>query len=121
VLLYPVITMTDPHAHDGSRRALLGDRPPAALVARASLEGAVSKTTPPVFLAHTAEDGTVPVENSILFYRALRAAGVPAEMHLYEKGAHGFGWEAGLGPTSAWPRRCEEWMQSHGWLPAPPA
>ena len=117
MLLYPVITMAEPHAHGGSRRALLGDHPSAELVARLSLEGAVTAATPPAFIMHTAEDASVPIENSILFHRALRAAGVPAEMHLYENGAHGFGWQAGLGPASEWPRRCEEWMRFHGWLP----
>jgi len=118
VLLYPVITMAEPHAHAGSRRALLGDRPSAELVARLSLERAVTPATPSAFIMHTAEDESVSIENAILFHRALRAAGVPAEMHLYENGAHGFGWQAGLGPTSEWPRRCEEWMRFHGWLPA---
>ena len=117
VLLYPVITMAEPHAHAGSRRALLGDHPSAELVARLSLENAVTAATSPAFIMHTAQDASVPIENSIVFYRALRAAGVPAEMHLYEAGAHGFGWQAGLGPTSEWPRRCEDWLRSHGWLP----
>lgn len=117
VLLYPVITMAEPHAHAGSRRALLGDDPPAELVARLSLEGAVTAATSPAFIMHTAEDASVPVENSILFYRALRDAGVTAEMHLYERGAHGFGLQPGLGPTSDWPRRCEDWLRFHRWLP----
>ena len=58
----------------------------------------------------------MPVENSLAFYQALRTAGVPVEMHLYEKGPHGFGLKAGLGPTSDWPKRCEEWMKAKGWL-----
>jgi acetyl esterase/lipase len=117
VLLYPVITMAEPHAHAGSRRALLGERPSAELVARLSLERAVTAATSPAFIMHTAEDASVPIENSILFYRALRAAGVPAELHLYESGAHGFGWQAGLGPTSEWPERCADWLRFHRWLP----
>ena len=59
------------------------------------------------------------MENSLLFYGALRRAGVPVEMHLYEKGPHGFGTAAGLGPTSEWPQRLEEWMRFHGWLDQP--
>jgi acetyl esterase/lipase len=51
-----------------------------------------------------------------MFYQALRSANVPVEMHLYEKGPHGFGMHQGLGPTSDWPKRCEEWMRFHGWL-----
>jgi acetyl esterase/lipase len=116
VLLYPVITMKDPYVHAGSRRALLGDGPSADLVARTSMELHVTRETPPTFLAHTQEDRSVPVENSLLFYSALRTAGVPVEMHLYEKGPHGFGLQPGLGTTSEWPLRCEEWMRAHGWM-----
>jgi dipeptidyl aminopeptidase/acylaminoacyl peptidase len=58
------------------------------------------------------------VENSLLFYRALREAGVTVELHLYETGPHGFGLRSGLGPVSDWPKRAEEWMRFHGWLPA---
>ncbi len=118
-LLYPVITMTAPFAHAGSRKNLIGDRPPPALVERLSVETQVTSATPPTFLVHTAEDTSVPLENSLLFFQALRRAGVAAEMHLYEKGAHGFGTSPGLGPTSEWPRRLEEWMRSHGWLDVP--
>ncbi|HNX48600.1 MAG TPA: alpha/beta hydrolase [Thermoanaerobaculaceae bacterium] len=119
-LLYPVITMTTPFTHVLSRRNLLGENPTPALVERLSLENQVTKDTPPTFLVHTAEDSSVPLENSLLFFQALRRAGVPAEMHLYERGPHGFGTNPGLGPTSEWPTRLEEWMRSHGWLaPAP--
>lgn len=120
-LLYPVITMDGAAVHAGSRRGLLGDAPPAPLVERLSLERRVTSRTPPAFLVHTAEDKSVPLENSVLFYQALRRAGVPAEMHLYEKGEHGFGLRRDLGPTSEWPRRWIEWMTQHGWLPPAPA
>ena len=116
VLQYPVITMRGPAVHAGSRDALLGPHPPAKLLDRVSLERQVTRQTPPTFLVHTQEDTTVPADNSILFYQALRAAGVSTEMHLYEKGPHGFGIKPGLGPTSDWPKRCEEWMRAHGWL-----
>ncbi len=117
-LIYPVITMKPPFAHAGSRQNLLGEHPPADLVDHLSVELQVTKNTPPAFLVHTGEDASVPLENSVLFYQALRRAGVSAELHLYEKGPHGFGLRAGLGPTSEWPRRWEEWMRSHGWLTA---
>jgi len=58
----------------------------------------------------------VPLENSLLFYDALRRFRIDAEMHLFEKGPHGFGTRRDLGPTSDWPKRWEEWMRSHGWL-----
>jgi acetyl esterase/lipase len=109
-LLYPVITMRDPFAHDRSRRSLLGASPPEALLARLSLETQVTTATPPVFLVHTAEDRSVPLENSVAFFQALRSAGVPAELHLYERGEHGFGVRDGLGSTSGWVGRLIEWL-----------
>ena len=118
-LLYPVITMQGAHVHAGSRRNLLGERPSADLVDRLSVEKQVRKDVPPVFIVHTAEDASVPVENSLMFYEALRRAGVPTEMHVYEKGAHDFGTTAGLGTTSEWPKRLEEWLRSRGFLDKP--
>jgi acetyl esterase/lipase len=115
-LLYPVITMRDPFAHADSRRNLLGEQPSAELLERLSLETQVTTAAPPVFMVHTAEDRSVPLENSLLFYQALRRAGVPTELHLYENGAHGFGTRGGLGSTSGWVDRWIEWMRAHGWL-----
>jgi acetyl esterase/lipase len=115
-LLYPVITMQPPFAHAGSRKALLGEHPDAARVAQLSLEQQVKGNTPPVLLVHTGEDRSVPVENSLMFYAALRKAGVPAELHVFERGAHGFGLAPDLGPTSEWPLRFEQWLRAHGWL-----
>ncbi|MGE5814605.1 MAG: alpha/beta hydrolase fold domain-containing protein, partial [Acidobacteriota bacterium] len=115
-LLYPVITMKDPFVNRGSRDNLIGSKPPAALVDRLSLESQVTRDTPPTFLVHTTQDSSVPLENSLMFFQALRAAGVPAELHIFERGTHGFGFSTGLGPTSDWPRRLEDWMRSHGWL-----
>jgi acetyl esterase/lipase len=115
-LLYPVISLKGPLAHAGSRRALLGEHPPAELFDLLSVETHVTSETPPVFMVHTTEDKSVTVENSLVFFRALRDAGVPVELHVYEKGAHGFGMQPGLGPTSEWPRRLEEWMRVHRWL-----
>src|SRR5262249_10034575 len=88
-LIYPVLPMTDPFVHVGSRDNLLGKNPSATLVEALSAELHVTTNTPPVFLVHTEEDTTVPVENSIAFYQALRKANVPAELHLYAKGPHG--------------------------------
>ena len=119
VLLYPVITMRPPFANEGSRRNLLGERPADDLVGRLSLEGRVSSSTPPVFIVHAADDRSVPIQNSILFYEALLKAQVPAELHLYEHGPHGFGTASGLGPTSLWVDRWFDWMRAHGWLTDP--
>lgn len=118
VLVYPVITMTDPAAHAGSRRALLGAEPGPALLALASLEQQVTAATPPTVLLHTQGDKTVPVQNSILYYQALTRAGVPAELYLFEQGGHGIGMRDGLGTASAWPRRVEEWLRQRGLLGA---
>jgi acetyl esterase/lipase len=74
----------------------------------------VTKDTPPAFLAHGGTDTAVPPENSVVFYLALRRAGVPAELHLYREGAHGIGLEPNHGPMSDWPARCAEWMAARG-------
>jgi acetyl esterase/lipase len=117
VLLYAVISMKEPYVHVGSRHALLGDNPPPELLDHLSPELQVTKDSSPAFIVHTEEDRTVNDSNSLQFYMALHQAHVPVEMHLYEKGPHGFGMRKDLGQTSAWPKRCEEWMRSHGWLP----
>jgi len=115
-LLYPVITMRPPFAHEASRQNLLGKHPPDALVARLSAEGQVTPQTPPVFLAHGSDDQSVPAQHSILFYEALLKARVPAELHLYEHAPHGFGTDTSVGPASSWVERWFDWMRAHGWL-----
>ena len=110
MLIYPVITMKGPLAHKGSVTALLGALPAPALIDQLSLETRVTDKTPPTFLVHSSIDPTVPVQNSVQFYLALRSAKVPAEMHIYETGPHGFGLLPGHGPTSNWPKRAEDWL-----------
>jgi len=116
VLIYPVITMAEPWGHAGSRRNLLGDKPEPKLLEDLSNEKRVTSRTPATFLVHTSEDKVVPVENSVYFYLALRAANVPAEMHIYLKGRHGFGLGTGQGAVESWPARCAAWMQTMGFL-----
>ena len=115
ILGYPVISFTS-NIHRGSMRALLGDNPDPQLVQLMSNELQVTAQTPPTFLFHTTDDNVVPVENSVMFYMALRKAGVPAEMHLYEHGPHG----VGLAPTdealSSWPARLADWLRVRGLL-----
>ena len=118
-LLYPVITMEAPFAHAGSVKALLGATPSPEAIARLSLERQVTPQTPPMFIVHTAEDVSVPLENSLMFVAALRRARVPTEFHMYERGAHGFGIAPDLGPTSWWQERLADWMRAHGWLALP--
>ena len=111
MLLYPVITLMPPAAHAGSREALLGATAAPDLVRRMSLETRVSPQTPPTLLIHTQDDGTVPVDNSVMFFQALTRAHVPAEMHIFEHGGHGMAMRAGQGTASLWPRRAEEWLR----------
>jgi len=118
ILMYPVITMDDPHAHAGSRKNLLGDNPTPELLQLASMEKQVTAATPPTLLIHTQADQSVPVENSILFYQALTRAKVPAEMYLFEHGGHGMGMKDGLGTSSDWPARAAEWLRNRGLLTA---
>ena len=116
ILGYPVISFTTEYTHQGSKRPLLGDNPDPKLVQLLSSELQVTPETPPTFLFHTNEDTGVPPENSVLFYLALRKAGVPAELHIYERGRHG----VGLAPTdrvlSTWPQRLSDWLHSRGIL-----
>jgi acetyl esterase/lipase len=112
VLGYPVITFAnEAHVHKGSRQALLGDTPPPDLVQDLSNELQVNRETPPVFLFHTTDDKVVPVENAILFYSALRKAGVAAELHVYETGPHGVGLASTDYALSSWPGRLAEWLR----------
>jgi acetyl esterase/lipase len=114
VLVYPEITMTGPDAHAGSRKALLGENPTDEDLRLMSVETQVTGATPPTLLGHTQQDQLVPVENSVLFYQALTRAKVPAEMHLFKRGAHEIGMRSRLGTTSDWPRRAEEWLKAKG-------
>lgn len=116
ILLYPVITMEDPAAHAGSRRALLGADPTPENLQLMSLEKQVTAGTPPTLLIHTQADRSVPVDNAILFFQALTRAGVPAELYAFEKGEHGMGMRAGLGTASDWPKRMEEWLKKRDLL-----
>lgn len=122
VLVYPVISLVEPYAHKGSRKNLLGESPDEELVLKFSNERQVTPQTPPTFLLHTDEDGGVPVENSLAFYAALRKAKVPAELHVFEKGPHGFGLGKPGMAAAEWPKLCERWLGGRGLLdPAPSA
>lgn len=118
ILMYPVITMSDPYAHRGSRTNLLGASPEPELVRLMSNETQVTSHTPPAFIVATTDDNVVPVENSLMFYQALHAAKVPAELHVFEHGPHGFGLAPGDPVLSSWTKLCEPWLRRHGWLDA---
>jgi acetyl esterase/lipase len=116
ILVYPVITMNSQFAHPGSRDNLLGANPSPELVQAMSNETQVTPKTPPTFLVASTNDTVVPVENSLMFYQALHAAGVPVEMHIYESGPHGFGLGLEDPAVATWPALCANWMRGHGWL-----
>jgi acetyl esterase/lipase len=116
ILAYPVISMTEAYTHAGSRTHLLGEAPDSALAVLLSNEKQVTAETPPTFLFHTNEDEGVPAENSVAFYLALREAGVPAELHIYEHGRHGVGLAPDDPVLSTWADRLEDWMRRRGLL-----
>jgi acetyl esterase/lipase len=118
VLLYPVITLEGPFAHVGSRNNLLGKSPEPKLVDSLCNDRQVTKDTPPTMLVHTSEDSGVRPENSVLFFLALKKNGVPAELHIYEKGRHGLGLGEKGTPFASWPDRCIDWMKGRGMLDA---
>ena len=116
ILAYPVVTMEAPFVHGGSRDNLLGKNPDAALVKSLSNEQQITEKTPPTFLFHTSDDPVVPVENSILFYLALRKAHVPAELHIYAHGPHGVGLAKADPVLSSWSDRLAAWLGARGLL-----
>ena len=115
ILIYPVITMGE-FTHGGSKKNLLGDNPTPEFVALYSNEKQVTKDTPPAFLVHTMNDSAVPVENSLNFVSALRKVNVPFELHLYERGPHGFGLGRDNPAVTSWPARCADWLKIRGFV-----
>jgi acetyl esterase/lipase len=115
ILGYPVISFSDSIGHRGSRDNLIGHHPSEELIKEYSNELQVTPQTPPTFLVQAGDDKTVNVENSIHFYEALLRNGVPAEMHLYPHGGHGFGLH---NPTTndQWIERLQNWLDANGWL-----
>ncbi|WP_338356427.1 alpha/beta hydrolase [Yeosuana marina] len=112
VLIYPVVTMKLDYTHKGSRTNLLGENPSKDLVNQFSNELEVTKNTPPTFIVHAEDDHSVPVENSLQLYKALKDNGAITEMHLYPYGGHGFGLALGRGRLEHWTDRLYEWLQS---------
>jgi acetyl esterase/lipase len=117
ILLYPVISLMPALAHGGSRDNLLGAEKSDELIKYYSNELQVSAQTPPAFLVHAMDDTGVPVENSIEYYLALKKQKIPAEMHLYPKGGHGYGMRTeGKGSLANWPAAMEGWLKSLGYV-----
>jgi len=116
ILMYPVVTF-GAKAHTGSRDRLIGKEANSELVSYYSNELQVSAQTPPTLLVHAEDDKAVPVENSIDYFLALKNANVPAEVHIYPTGGHGFGLRTqGKGSVENWPEACRVWLKSLGLL-----
>ncbi len=109
VLIYPVISMSEPWGHGGSRRRLLGEAPTPELAARVSTDRRINSKTPPCFLIHAADDGGVPVRNSLEFAARCAENKVPVVCHVFSKGGHGFGMK-GRGDSADWPGLFERWL-----------
>ncbi len=110
VLVYPVISFTEEFQHSGSRINLVGKDADEKLVKFYSSELQVTQDTPPAILIHSDDDKGVPVENSIAYYKALRAKGVSSELHIYPYGGHGYSLAIGQGHLATWPDRVIEWI-----------
>ena len=119
ILGYPVISMSAPYTHGGSAKSLLGEKPDPRLLEELSNELRVTPQSPPTFLFTTSEDTAVPSENSVAFYLALHKAGVPAEMHIFEKGPHGVGLDLGDPFLAEWPNLLANWLRNRGLLTRP--
>ena len=115
MLIYPVISMKPEITHLGSKTNLLGENPTALLVDNFSNENNVTIETPSTFIVHASDDKSVSVMNSINYYLALKEKKIDAELHIYEKGGHGFG--LGTNETSQfWTIDCFNWLKKHNFL-----
>ena len=115
ILIYPVISMQEGVTHQGSKDNLLGKNANNETTEKYSNEKQITADTPKAFLVHATDDKAVPVENSINYYLALKKEKVPAEMHLYENGGHGFGLGT-KGTNVSWPKTCEKWLAVNNYI-----
>jgi acetyl esterase/lipase len=114
--IYPVISMSTPHAHPGSREKLIGLHGTAALEEAHSPHRQIPANAPPHFIVHAEDDDVVPVENALMLRAALRARGIPVETHLFTHGGHGFGLRKAVGkPAEAWPELFLVWAKTQGY------
>jgi acetyl esterase/lipase len=116
ILGYPVISLVEPFAHQGSKTNLLGEHPDPALARSLSTELQVTAATPPAFIYQTNADTVVPAENAVAYYLALRKAGVLAELHVFRNGAHGTGLAQQDPALAEWPRLLANWLRVSGFL-----
>ncbi|MCD9005826.1 alpha/beta hydrolase [Luteimonas sp. XNQY3] len=119
LLVYPVISMHAPLSHAGSRARLLaaGDTPEATALDRYSPDLHVDSRTPPLFLLHAQDDDVVPVGNALVMHAAALRAGVPASLHVFPHGGHGFGTRGATGALARWPQLAIDWIQEQARIP----
>jgi acetyl esterase/lipase len=115
-LLYPVITMLPPFDHTHAEKEILGKHPDRGQQKAYSVQLHVNGQTPPTFLAQALDDPISNVQNSKLMYAALQKYNVPAELHLFDTGGHGWGMGAPGSPEQAWPSMFEKWAKTNGFL-----
>ena len=116
IFIYPVISMDSSITHMGSRINLIGNNPSPETVRRFSNDLQVTKSTPPAFLVHSMDDNVVPVQNSINYALALKKYKIPCELHIYEKGGHGYGLGRSTDTETSWPEACKKWLRARGFL-----
>ena len=115
ILIYPVISFTDSLTHMGSRNNLVGKNPSWENIQEYSNEMQVTALTPPAFLVHASDDKGVKAGNSVKYYEALLKNNIPAELHLYQNGGHGFGLNNKT-TTDKWMDRLKNWMINNSYL-----
>ena len=113
ILGYPVISLTEPWTHQGSKNALLGQNADPELAKSLSGEQAVTAETPTTFIFQTNADTTVPAENATYYFLALRKAKVPAELHVFQNGPHGVGLAMDDPALSEWSKLLTNWLRIH--------
>jgi acetyl esterase/lipase len=116
ILAYPVISFIAPYSQSKSAEHLLGKNPDPKLLEELSNDLHVTPETPPSFLFSTSTDKVVSPQNSVAFYLALHKAGVPAEIHIFEKGPHGVGLDLADPVLGQWPTLLANWMRERGLL-----
>jgi acetyl esterase/lipase len=114
LLIYPVVSFDTAITHMGTRNNLIGLKPDEKQVKRFSNELQITADTPPAFLVHSADDNAVPVMNSIGYFRGLQKNKIPVELHIFQKGGHGYGLSPNGGTESSWPDLCIKWMKQMG-------
>ncbi len=115
-LIYPVLTMMPPFDHTHSSREIVGTHPSEAERAAYSVERQVGPETPPIFLAQAGDDPISPIDNSLMMFAALRAAGIAAELHVFQTGGHGWGLGRPGAETQAWPALFANWAALGGFM-----